>query len=166
MDNHGVIGVPKDLMGMDSYNRFQNELYGYPENDEYNLFEKLKIKLPIKGKEYHRISSALWIAEFIDIPSELIKSVDFLSEYKLAITFYESEEFCVEKYFQTNFNIIEGKKFVIQYLNKKGYAIRTDSYTVTKLNGIDKMPLSNEIEDIKVKITLECSNHDISTCKE
>ena len=166
MDNHGVIGVPKYLMGMDSYNRFQNEFYGYPKNNEYNEFEKLKIKSAIKGKEYHRISSALWIAEFIDIPSELIKSVDFLSEYKLAITFYESEEFCVEKYFQTNFNIIEGKKFVIKYLNKEGYAIRTDSYTVTKLNGIDKMPLSNEIEDIKVKITLECKNHDISTCKE
>lgn len=166
MDNHGVIGVPKDLMGMDSYNRFQNEFYGYPKNYEYDEIEKLKIKSAIKGKEYHRISSALWIAEFNDIPSELIKSVEFLSEYKLAITFYESEEFCVEKYFQTNFNIIEGKKFVIKYLNKEGYAIRTDSYTVTKLNGIDKMPLSNEIEDIKVKITLECSNHDISTCKE
>lgn len=151
MDNHGVIGVPKDLMGMDSYYRFQNEFYGYPKNDEYNEFEKLKIKSAIKGKEYHRISSSLWVAECMDIPSELIKSVEFVSEYKLAITFYESEEFCVEKYFQTNFDIIKDKNFI---------------YTIYKLCSIDKKPLTNEIEDIKVKITLECKNHDISTCKE
>ena len=166
MNNHGVIGVPKGLMSMDSYNRFENEFYGYPERNDYNEYEKIKIKSAIKGKEYHRISSSLWVAEFMDIPSELIKSIEFVSEYKLAITFYESEEFCVEKFFNTNFDIIKDKNFIIKYLNKEGYAIRTDSYTVTKLNGIDKMPLSNEIEDIKVKIILECKNHDISTCKE
>jgi hypothetical protein len=166
MDNHGVIGVPKDLMGMDSYNRFQNEFYGYPERNDYNEYEKLKIKSAIKGKEYHRISSSLWVAEFMDIPSELIKSIEFVSEYKLAITFYESEEFCVEKFFNTNFDLFDGKKLTIKYLNKEGYAIRTDTYTVTKLLGIDKKPLANEAEDIKVKITLECKNHDISTCKE
>lgn len=166
MYNHGVIGVPKDLMGMDSYNRFKNEFYGYPEWNDYNEIEKLKIKSAIKGKEYHRISSSLWVAECMDIPSELIKSVEFVSEYKLAITFYESEEFCVEKYFQTNFDIIKDKNFIIKYLNKEGYAIRTDSYTISKLCSIDKNPLTNEIEDIKVKITLECKNHDISTCKE
>lgn len=166
MYNHGVIGVPKDLMGMDSYNRFKNEFLEYPKNDEYNEYEKLKIKSAIKGKEYHRISSSLWVAEFIDIPSELIKSVEFVSEYKLAITFYESEEFCVEKYFQTNFDIIKDKNFIIKYLNKEGYAVRTDSYIISKLCSIDKKPLTNEIEDIKVKITLECKNHDISTCKE
>ena len=166
MVNHGVIGIPKDLMGMDSYNRFQNEFYGYPERNDYNEYEKPKIKSAIKGKEYHRISSYLWVAEFMDIPSELIKSIEFVSEYKLAITFYESEEFCVEKFFNTNFDLIDGKKLTIKYLNKEGYTIRTDTYTVTKLLGIDKKPLTNEIEDIKVKITLECKNHDISTCKE
>lgn len=166
MYNHGVIGVPKDLMDVDSYNRFKNEFYGYPERNDYNEIEKLKIKSVIKGKEYHRISSSLWVAELMDIPSELIKSIEFVSEYKLAITFYESEEFCVEKYFQTNFDIINDKNFIIKYLNKEGYAIRTDTYTITKLCDIDKKPLTNEIEDIIVKITLECKNHDISTCKE
>lgn len=161
-----VINVPESLKSYDSIKFFENEFYGYPERNEYNEFEKLKIKSAIKGKEYHRISSSLWVAEFIDIPSELIKSIEFVSEYKLAITFYESEEFCIEKYFQANFDLIDGKKLTIKYLNKEGYAIRTDTYTVTKLCGIDKKPLTNEIEDIKVKITLECKNHDISTCKE
>lgn len=143
---------------------FQNEIFGYP--PDYNEIERLKIKQAIKGKEYHRISSSFWTAEFMDIPFDLIKSVDFVSEYKLAITFYESEEFCVEKYFQANFDIIKDKNFIIKYLNKEGYAIRTDSYTVIKLCGIEKKPLTNEDEDIIVKITLECKNHDISTCKE
>lgn len=161
-----VFDVPKGLKSYDSFKFFQNELCGYPEQYDYNEFEKLKIKSAIKGKEYHRISSSLWVAEFMDIPSELIKSIEFVSEYKLAITFYESEEFCVEKYFQGKFDIIKDKNFVIKYLNKEGYAIRTDSYTISKLCSIDKNPLTNEIEDIKVKITLECKNHDISTCKE
>lgn len=161
-----VFDIPKGLKSYESFKLFENEFYGYPKNDEYNEFEKIKIKSAIKGKEYHRISSSLWVAECMDIPSELIKSVEFVSEYKLAITFYESEEFCVEKYFQTNFDIIKDKKFIIKYLNKEGYAVRTDSYTISKLCSIDKKPLTNEIEDIKVKITLECKNHDISTCKE
>jgi len=158
-----VFYVPKRLKSYDSFKLFENEFYGYPERNEYNEFEKLKSSIK---RKYHRISSALWVVEFIDIPSELIKSVEFLSEYKLAVTFYESEEFCVEKYFQTNFDIIKDKKIIIKYLNKEEYAIRTDSYTISKLCSIDKKPLSNEIEDIKVKITLECKNHDISTCKE
>lgn len=161
-----VFDIPKGLKSYESFKLFENEFYGYPKNDEYNEFEKIKIKSAIKGKEYHRIYSSLWVAECMDIPSELIKSVEFVSEYKLAITFYESEEFCVEKYFQTNFDIIKDKKFIIKYLNKEGYAVRTDSYTISKLCSIDKKPLTNEIEDIKVKITLECKNHDISTCKE
>lgn len=161
-----MFDVPKGLKSYDSFKLFQNELYGYPKNYEYNELEKLKIKSAIKGKEYHRISSSLWVSEFMDIPSELIKSIEFVSEYKLAITFYESEEFCVEKFFNTNFDLIDGKKLTIKYLNKEGYTIRTDTYTVTKLCDIDKKPLTNEIEDIIVKITLECKNHDISTCKE
>ena len=164
--SENMVDVPKGLKSYDSFKLFQNEFYGYPKNYEDNEFEKLKIKSSIKGKEYHRISCYLWVAEFMDIPSELIKSIEFVSEYKLVITFYESEEFCVEKYFQTNFDIIKDKNFIINYLNKEGYAIRTDSYTISKLCSIDKNPLTNEIEDIKVKITLECKNHDISTCKE
>lgn len=161
-----VFEVPKSLKSYDSFKLFQNEFYGYPKNNEYNEFEKLKIKSAIKGKEYHRISSSLWVAECMDIPSELIKSVEFVSEYKLAITFYESEEFCVEKYFQTNFDNIREKKIIIKYLDKEGYAIRADSYVVKNLSKVEKEPLTNEIRDITVKITLECKNHDISTSKE
>ena len=168
MYNHGVIGVPKDLMGMDSYIRFKNEFLEYPPQRELNEFEKFEMRRAIqnKGNKYTRISSELWLCEFMDIPRELVKSIEFVSEYRLAITFYESEEFCVEKYFQINFDVIKDKNFIIKYLNKEGYIVRTDSYKVTKLSGIEREPLTNEIKSITVKITLECSNHDISTCKE
>lgn len=166
--SNDIIGVPKNLMGMDSYIRFKNEFLGYPPQRELNEFEKFEMRRAIqsKGSNYTRISSELWLCEFMDIPNELIKSIDFVSEYKLAITFYESEEFCVEKYFQTNFDVIKDKNFIIKYLNKEGYIVRTDSYKVTKLSGIERESLTNEIKSITIKITLECSNHDISTCKE
>lgn len=165
MDNQGVISVPKELMGMESYMRFKKDYLGYPES--YSEIERIQMKRAINGgKRYGRLTSSLWVVEFMDIPVELIKSVEFVSEYKIAITFYESDEFCVEKYFQTNFDVLKDKIFYIKYLNKEGYAVRTDSYKVSKLSSIEKEPLTNEANDIIVKITFECSNHDISTCKE
>lgn len=161
-----VIDVPKGLNSYDSFRFFQNELYGYPEWNKYNEIEKLKIKSAIKGKEYHRISSSLWVVEFMDIPSELIKSIEFVSEYNLEITFYESEEFCIEKYFQLNFDVLKNKILQIKYLDSEGYCIRHDSYTISKIGEIKKDTLSNEISNLTIKIIFECKKHDISTCKE
>ena len=115
---------------------------------------------------YTRLSDSLTLIQFLDIPEELFKSVEFITEYKLGITFYESAEFCVEKYFKTNFDLIQGKKLIIKYLNKEGFAVRTDSYKISSLVNIMKEPLTRENKDLTVKIILECNGHDISTCKE
>lgn len=163
-----VFDIPESIKSVDSVRRFEAEFLGYPVPKEYSEIEKIQMKRAMRGAKnnYTRLSSSLWLLEFMDIPFELVKSVEFISEYKLAITFYETQEFCVEKYFQTNFDIIKDKNFSIKYLNKEGYVARTDTYNVVKLGGIEKEPLTNEVKDITVKITLECSNHDISTCKE
>ena len=61
---------------------------------------------------------------------------------------------------------MKGKKLTIKYLNKEGYAVRTDEYEISKMVDIMKEPLTRENKDLTVKIILECSGHDISTCKE
>ena len=138
------------------------------EKKQYTEFEKIQLKRAIAGIKhgYTRISESLTLIELLDIPEELVKSVDFITEYKLGITFYESIEFCVEKYFKTNFDILKGKKLIIKYLNKEGFSVRTDEYEISKMIDIMKEPLTRESKDLTVKIILECSKHDISTCKE
>jgi len=138
------------------------------EKKQYSEFEKIQLKRAIAGIKYGytRISESLTLIELLDIPEELVKSVDFITEYKLGITFYESIEFCVEKYFKTNFDILKGKKLIIKYLNKEGFSVRTDEYEISKMIDIMKEPLTRETKDLTVKIILECSKHDISTCKE
>lgn len=135
---------------------------------EYNEFEKIQLKRAINGIKngYTRLSNSLILFEFLDIPEELFKGVEFITEYKLGVTFYESAEFCIEKYFKTNFDLLKGKKLTIKYLNKEGYAVRTDEYEISKMVDIIKEPLTLENKDLTVKIILECSKHDISTCKE
>ena len=135
---------------------------------DYNEFEKIQLKRAMVGVKYGytRLSDSLTLIQFLDIPEELFKSVEFITEYKLGITFYESAEFCVEKYFKTNFDLIQGKKLIIKYLNKEGFAVRTDSYKISSLVNIMKEPLTRENKDLTVKIILECNGHDISTCKE
>lgn len=138
------------------------------EKKQYSEFEKIQLKRAIAGIKYGytRLSESLTLIELLDIPEELVKSVDFITEYKLGITFYESIEFCVEKYFKTNFDILKGKKLIIKYLNKEGFSVRTDEYEISKMIDIMKEPLTRETKDLTVKIILECSKHDISTCKE
>lgn len=169
MSDKDLMGVPGSLKDGIKIASFKNNYLGFPlENENYNEFDKIRIKRGIFGKNenYTKLRCDLWICEFMDIPCELFKSVEFISEHTVSITFYESEQFCVEKYFQLNFDVIKDKNFIIKYLNKEGYAIRTDTYKVAKLNNVEKEPLSNLVENITVKITLECSNHGISTCKE
>lgn len=143
------------------------DVWGF-DKQQYNEFEKLQMKRAMAGVKfvYTRISDSLTLIQFLDIPEELFKSIEFISEYKLGVTFYESAEFCVEKYFKTNFDLLKGKKLTIKYLNKEGYAVRTDEYEISKMADIMKEPLTRENKDLTVKIILECSGHDISTCKE
>ena len=162
-----VFDIPETIKRHYNPHSFEHEFLGYPAPKEYNEFEKIQIKRAMfGGKNYTRLNSSLVIYELMDIPTELFKGIEFISERKVAITFFESQEFCVEKYFQTNFDVITDKNFIIKYLNNEGFAIRTDSYTIEKLDGVQKEPLTNEIKDITVKIILECNKHDISTCKE
>lgn len=138
------------------------------DKQQYNEFEKLQMKRAMAGVKfgYTRLIDSLTLIQFLDIPEELFKSIEFISEYKLGVTFYESAEFCVEKYFKTNFDLLKDKKLTIKYLNKEGYAVRTDEYEISKMVDIMKEPLTRENKDLTVKIILECSGHDISTCKE
>jgi hypothetical protein len=138
------------------------------DKQQYNEFEKLQMKRAISGVKfgYTRISDSLTLIQLLDVPEELFKSIEFITEYKLGVTFYESAEFCVEKYFKTNFDLLKGEKLTIKYLNKEGYAVRTDEYEISKMVDIMKEPLTRENKDLTVKIILECSGHDISTCKE
>ena len=164
-----VFDIPESIKRHYNPHSFEHEFLGYPAPKEYNEFEKIQMKRALfggKNENYTKLRCDLWICEFMDIPCELFKSVEFISEHTVSITFYESEQFCVEKYFQLNFDVIRDKNFIIKYLNKEGYAIRTDTYKVAKLNNVEKEPLSNLVDNITVKITLECSNHGISTCKE
>lgn len=165
--NDNVFDIPETIKRHYNLHSFEHEFLGYPEPKEYNEFEKIQMKRAMFGvKNYTRLNSSLAIYDLMDIPIELFKEIEFISERKIAITFYESQEFCVEKYFQTNFDVIKDKIFTIKYLNNEGFSIRTDSYTIENLCGVQKEPLTNEVKDITVKIILECNRHDISTCKE
>ena len=85
----------------------------------------------------------------------------------MEITFNETAEFCVEKYFRTNFDVLKDKKLILRYINKKGEVIRNDEYTVVNLVSIKKESLDiNDDGKLKIKVVLECKNYDISTCKE
>lgn len=162
-----VIYIPESIKSIGDVRNFEAEFLGYPAPKEYSEIEKIQMKRAMfGGKNYTRLNTSLVIYDLMDIPTELFKGIEFISERKIAVTFYESQEFCVEKYFQTNFDVIKDKIFTIKYLNNEGFAIRTDSYTIEKLDGVQKEPLTNEVKDITVKIILECSKHDISTCKE
>ena len=164
MDNEKNFYVPDYLKTPEAIKRFEENYYSVP---KFNEFDKIQMKRSIRGgKLYSRLNTSLYILEFMDIPFELVKRIEFIGEKKLEITFFETAEFCVEKYFETNFDVLKDKKLKIKYLNKEGFAIRTDEYVVSKLRGTKKGPLSYEIEDLTYQVILEYSSHDISTCKE
>lgn len=135
---------------------------------QYSEFDKILLKRAISWKknEYTRLKNSLTLVELLDVPQELVKNVDFITENKIGITFYESVEFCVEKYFKTNSDLIQNKKLTIKYLDKEGFAVRTDEYEISKLDYIVKESLNQDGVDLTVKIILDCKSHDISTCKE
>lgn len=171
-----IYGIPDSLKTRESVNRFKQEYLMIPEadgeNNKYDDYVKMfgvaemsaRIKRDIPftylGKDY-------FILVFMDIPSSLVKKVDFISDKVLDITFVESFEFCVEKYFKTNFDVLKDKKLILRYINRKGELVRTDEYIVSNLLGVKKESLDiDNNENLKIKVTLECSKHDISTCKE
>ena len=106
-----------------------------------------------------------FIFEFMDIPYYIVKNVEFVSEYKINVSFAEIAEFCVEKYFLDNFNVLQNKKIILKYLDETGYTIRTDTYTLKKICEIKKSTLDYKDDNYAIiKILFECGSHDISTC--
>lgn len=158
--------IPKELKTVSSVRNFEENFYG-KHGDGYTDFEKIQMKRAISGgKLYTRLNSSLWVAGFMNIPYELIGSVEFVDNNKLVITFFETVEFSIEKYFEINSDLIKNEIFSIKYLDKEGNFIRTDDYTISEIGSIAKDPITREMKDLTIKITLYYKKHDISTCKE
>lgn len=146
-----------DIIGLD--------VNGY---NPYKMRNEYAIKKLFKDeKKDTELNTGYFLLKFMDIPGRLVKKVEFLGEYKLLITFKETAEFSVEMFVKRNFDVMTGKKLTIEYLNKEGSVLRTDTYTVSKIGEIFKSTLDIEEEKpLEIKITFECTNHDISTCKK
>ena len=98
--------IPKELKTVSSVRNFEENFYG-KHGDGYTDFEKIQMKRAISGgKLYTRLNSSLWVAGFMNIPYELIGSVEFVDNNKLVITFFETVEFSIEKYFEIKINIV------------------------------------------------------------
>jgi len=146
-----------DIIGLD--------VNGY---NPYKMRNEYAIKKLFKDeKKDTELNTGYFLLKFMDIPERLVKKVEFLGEHKLLITFRETAEFSVEMFVKRNFDVMTGKKLTIEYLNKEGSVLRTDTYTVSKIGEIFKSTLDIEEEKpLEIKITFECTNHDISTCKK
>lgn len=172
-----VFEIPESLKTRESMIRFQQEYCMMPEinaeDKQYDEYVKLYGAGEVNARLKHNLQNFTYLEknyfvfDFMDIPSSLVKKIDFISENVLEVTFNETVEFCVEKYFRTNFDVLKDKKLILRYINKKGEVIRNDEYTVVNLVSIKKESLDiNEYGRLKIKVVLECKNHDISTCKK
>lgn len=113
------------------------------------------------------LKSNRFVFQFMDVPHYLVQSVEFVSEYKIEVSFIETAEFCIEKYFKENFDVLQGKNLSLKYLDECGVIVRTDTYTLKKIGDIKKCSLDYDNDKrVIIKILFDCTNHDISTCKE
>ena len=149
-------------MGSETIGLDINGYNPYKKRNEETIKKLFKVE-----KKDTELNTGYFLFKFMDIPEKIVKKIEFFGEYKLLITFRETAEFSVEMFVKRNFDVMTGKKLTIEYLNKERSVLRTDTYTVSKIGEIFKSALDIEEEKpLEIKITFECTNHDISTCKK
>lgn len=156
-----VFEIPESLKSNEAVKRFKSEFLAYPK-PEKNILKPENDFPPFTILKCNR-----FVFKFMDIPYYMVNNVEFLSENKFAVYFFETAEFCVEQYFKKNFDVLEGRKIFLEYLDETGVVVRTDTYTVKKIGEMSKSTLDYKSEkDLIIRVLFECNEHGISTCKE
>lgn len=156
-----VFEIPESLKSDEALKRFKSEFLAYPK-PENNILKPEDVFPPFTILKCNR-----FVFKFMDIPYYMVKNVEFLSENELAVDFFETAEFCVEQYFKKNFDVLEGRKIFLEYLDETGVVVRTDTYTVKKIGEMSKSTLDYKSEKaLIIRVLFECNEHGISTCKE
>lgn len=155
MNDSKMLEYRKQLDNIDkTINEFKSE-----NNGVFVLTEEMNKKRDTFAK------ASNFIVTFCDIPKIQIREVSRVNK-KLLITYFESEDFCVEDYINKLRNSNKNGNFdiTIDYLGKDLNVCRTDTFKRCRIKDVIPSELNQSRDDFnRVTIMVKFKKHDIAT---